>query len=247
VKPDLILNLEEAMSLARVGGFELDASDQDLRSIALQVWAAIKAYNDPPEIFRYGGGIVRLEAGEDGEFVLAPMTLDRTRHALARAVQWYRRTKSEKKAALPPMPVVRDILATPNPSLPVLAAISRCPTFDQNGTLNTAPGYSYATRRYYAPRRGFIIPPVSETPSDAEVQRAKDLVFETIQDFSFIADSERAHALGLGFSLFIRDLIDCPLPLHVIDKPSPGTGGTLLVEVLTFSGYRQTADRPDRE
>ena len=32
-----------------------------------------------------------------------------------------------------------------------------------------------------------------------------------------------------------RALIDGPTPLHLVEKPTPGTGATLLVDVLTFA------------
>jgi len=42
-----------------------------------------------------------------------------------------------------------------------------------------------------------------------------------------------AHAVGLLLLPFARDLIEGPTPLHLVEKPSPGTGASLLVDVLT--------------
>ncbi len=40
---------------------------------------------------------------------------------------------------------------------------------------------------------------------------------------------------------FVRDLIYGPTPLHLIEKPSPGTGASLLADVLTFPAIGRTA------
>ena len=43
---------------------------------------------------------------------------------------------------------------------------------------------------------------------------------------------------------FVRELIDGPTPLHLIEKPTPGTGGTLLATVAALYTFFQR--RPER-
>src|SRR5262249_41037636 len=57
----------------------------------------------------------------------------------------------------------------------------------------------------------------------------EDLLF----DFPFTGESERTHAVGLLLVPLARELIDGSTPLHLIEKPSPGTGAGLLTDVLT--------------
>jgi hypothetical protein len=57
---------------------------------------------------------------------------------------------------------------------------------------------------------------------------------ELLHDFPFIGESERCNAVSLLLLPFVRDMIIGPLPVYVVEAPSPGTGKTLLVLVLAF-------------
>jgi putative DNA primase/helicase len=59
--------------------------------------------------------------------------------------------------------------------------------------------------------------------------------------FPFTGGPELAHAVALLLLPFARELIDGPTPLHLIEKPSPGTGGSLLADVLTFPALGRPA------
>ena len=65
-----------------------------------------------------------LDADDDGALVLRTLTLDRLRHELARRARFHKiDCKGQATAAKPPLDVVRDLLATPDPPLPVLSRI----------------------------------------------------------------------------------------------------------------------------
>ena len=62
----------------------------------------------------------------------------------------------------------------------------------------------------------------------------------------------RAHVLALLLLGFVRSMIEGPTPLHLIEKPTPGTGATLMVDaiatILTGSGASvMTEGRDDEE
>ena len=214
----------------------LDAADQDLPRIAEAAWGALTRLNDAdPRLFRYGGLLARVERDERDRPRTLALTADRLRHELARAADWRRTVKGAALPALPPLAVVNDLLARPEPPLPVLEAIVGVPTYAADGSLDTAPGYSARARRYYAPPAGFRAPPVPARPTAAQVAAARDLLLgDLIGDFPFVGDGERAHALALLLQPFARALIDGPTPLHLIEKPQVGTGATLLAEMLLF-------------
>jgi hypothetical protein len=61
-----------------------------------------------------------------------------------------------------------------------------------------------------------------------------------------------AHCVALLLLGFVRSMIDGPTPLHLIEKPTPGTGATLMVDsistILTGSGVSvMTEGRDDEE
>ena len=170
--------------------------------------------------------------------IIREVTLDRMRYRLARVAFWYktgRPPKSRETPANPPLDVVRDILATPDLPLPVVSHIIEAPTFAADGTLQTEPGYDRRSQNYYFAAPGFLIPPVHEEPTASDVAKAIDLITEDLLgDFPFTGNAEKAHAVGLFLLPFVRNLIDGQTPLHLIEKPAPGTGATLLTDVLSY-------------
>ena len=162
------------------------------------------------------------------------------RHVLARVAHWTKEVGSGDDVqivdAMPPKDVVKDVLATPDMPLPVLTRIVEAPVFASDGTLQTDPGYHPASRTLYIPQPGFQVPNVSEQPSAEEIEQARSLFCDDLLvDFPFGNESDRAHALALHLLPFARGLIAGATPLHLVEKPSPGTGATLLVDVLSFA------------
>ena len=125
------------------------------------------------------------------------------------------------------------MLADPEPPLSVLRGIVASPVFSAEGVLLQTPGYDPASRLYYRPSPGFCVPPVSPAPSRAELARATDLISnELLGDFPFTGEAERATVIAMGLQPFIREFIDGPTPNYGVEKPTTGTGATLLVECV---------------
>ena len=68
--------------------------------------------------------------------------------------------------------------------------------------------------------------------SDIAVARSL-LLDDLLGDFPFTGEAERAHALALLLVGFVRAIIDGPTPLHLVEKPTQGTGATLMVDVMS--------------
>ncbi|MCE5322404.1 hypothetical protein LLG46_03695 [bacterium] len=220
----------QAHPAASNGLLTIYADCQDLRSVTAVCWRAIIYANNPPKYFRYIGLPSRLEKDDDGTLVPRELTPDRLRHELARVANWV--SGEDEEAAKPPIDVVRDVLATPNPPLPVLTRITDVPVFAPDGSLQTAEGYHAAGKTYRMSRPGLNIPEISSPPSQEEVDAAGSLILDMISDFPFVDEADRAHAVGLLLLPFVRDLIDGPTPNHLIEAPQAGTGKGLLADVL---------------
>lgn len=218
---------------------EINAGQGHLPTITGQAWGALKRANDPAYLFRFGGLPSRIEHDDDGTPSPRTLTDTRLRHELARSADWFKLKKDgegfARSSAMPPMPVVQDMLAHPNIPLPILAGIIEAPGFNPDGSLHSKPGYDPAGRTYYAPADRFKVPAIPQEPTPADVTRARSLILdELLCDFPFTDQAETAHAVGLLILPFVRGLIDGATPLHLIEKPTPGTGATLLTEVLTY-------------
>jgi putative DNA primase/helicase len=216
-----------------VSRHKLRADVKDLRKITADTWKCIEARNQPPVLFRHGDIVSRVEKNDSGSPVLREMTKDRMCGFLADIIRWQRETKQDGLIdALPPPHVVKNILATPNIPLPVLERITYAPVFAPNGELQTGAGYNAATRCLYYPRPGFVLPPVPERPTMDDIRRARELICEPFLDFPFVGEAELAHTIAAVLLPFALTFIDGPTPLHLIEKPSPGTGATLLTNII---------------
>ncbi len=217
----------------------IDAGSEDLPAVSAKAWGALEQANQPPRLFRFGGDPVRVQNDDHGAPFICPLDSDRLRGEVARAANWFQRLtrnhQTFEKPALPPVPVVKDMLAAPDVPLPVLSALIGVPAFGPDGTLHAVPGYNPATKLFYAPAPDFAVPPIAETPDAGAVQTARALIADDmLTDFPFTGFPERAHAVGLLLLPFVRALIDGPTPLHLIEKPAPGTGASLLVNALFY-------------
>ena len=131
---------------------QMRADDGDLARLTDRSWSLLFASNAPPWLYRCGGGPSWVERDNDGRPVPRPMTEDRLRHVLAQLVNWRKRAPNgDLVPAYPPPVLLKNLLATPDPALPVLAGIVTAPVFGSDGTLITEPGYHPAARLLYEP------------------------------------------------------------------------------------------------
>ena len=206
--------------------------DQDLRYVTAEAWVALLSANDPPRLFRQGNLLVRLEVDDGGRVCTRPLTIDRLKHELARVARWPR---SGRGPAVPPEVVCRDILASPDPALPRLTQITAAPIFAPSGSLQTTPGYCPESGAYYQPPKGFSLRPISEKPSQAEVDKARYIITnEVLGDFPFVGDADLATAVSAMITPFARGLIADPTPPHVFDKPTHRTGTSRLAAMCAI-------------
>ena len=195
-------------------------------------WDVLVKHNDPPRLFRSGGLPVRLEEDDTGRPKLTSLTNARMTNELAKVALWVGKKGKDEREVKPPGDSVTEMLATPNVPLPILNRIVAAPVFGVNGDLQSEPGYHLDSRTLYVPDAGFQVDLPPEHPSDVDLAQAADCIDELLWDFPFEATADRAHAVALLLLPFVRDLIDGPTPLHLFDKPTPGTGASLLSEVL---------------
>jgi putative DNA primase/helicase len=227
----------------------------DVPVIAALAWDALLASNQPPRLFRRGV-VVRLEPDDDdGALLLQPLTPDRLRHELARAAVFHRIERkrdgsTERKIVPPPVIIVADMLARPDPPLPVLARIVTTPIVTRAGELVMAPGYDPGSRVLYAPAVGFEVPEVPRAPTIEQIIEARACLDEVFEDFPFVADVDRTHVAALLFTIIARDLIDGPTPMFTVTKPAPGTGASLLLDAasaITLGAVANKSTLPTEE
>ncbi|MBF0504835.1 MAG: DUF3854 domain-containing protein [Candidatus Omnitrophica bacterium] len=202
-------------------------SQKALESIA-------KANSQAPFIFLQGNQPVRVELGPEGRPLVTPLDEYRLRYHLCRLTAWMAYDKfGELTLAIPSLNHIRDLLATPQLEFPLLNGICQGPLFTKDGILEIQQGYSRRSGLYHCYPDLLQIVPVSQSPSWQEVEKAKQFILENLfVDFPFISHSDLAHAFLLLMLPFIREMIKGPCPLFLIEKSTPGTGATLLVQSI---------------
>ncbi len=165
----------------------INTSNKNLCSISEKTWDAVVKANSPPALFTHPTGIVRLE--NDQEKGLIPRTLrgDHLRYELARRANFYKRKEEAAIADLPPMWLVKDMLAEPTPPLPYLSRIVTYPIFTQGKTLHSRPGYLKTSQCFYQQIESLIIPDVPQKPTVKELEKAREFVLEILCDFPFVS------------------------------------------------------------
>ena len=146
-------------------------------------------------------------------------------------------------------------------TVPICNGIIRVPIFSRDGSLRTAKGYETSSQTYLDPWGQFH--GVADVVSSEDVDSAIANLALALRDFPFsdvfigvdpapvrVADqvdetgfpepnyrrgiSSRAHALALLITPIVREMIDGPTPIYLIDKPKPGTGAGFILNLLSF-------------
>jgi len=199
---------------------------------------ALVRTNDPnPWLFERGGVLTRIrrERTIHGEARTAePLTPDALLGELSDRIDFRKETHDGPRPADPPMKLVRNVLARPEWSFPVLAGVARTPTYDRKGRLIQSPGYDPVSGLWMDLDPSVTIPDVPDHPSTSEVTSAKKVIDDVLADFPFARESDRAHAIAAMLQPFVREMITGATPIFLFEAPTAGTGKGLLSEVLSI-------------
>jgi hypothetical protein len=204
---------------------------RQLHEMSNDVLAALQAANEPPELFARSGRMVAITRDERNRHVIAEVTEAGLRGRMARSAFYYKLNKNQERVeCLPPLDVVRDILAL-SPAewkFPPLEALIEAPFLRSDGTICHYPGYDSSTCLFYAPAPGLQLPEIPEVPTRDHVDVSLDLLDSAIGDFPFADDASRANAIASMLTPLVLTAIAGPTPLALYDAPQAGTGKTLL-------------------
>jgi hypothetical protein len=212
-------------------------NDRHLRDITSDALDALYKTNDPPSIFRRLGSLCRVNVDEDGRPFAERLDEAIFRGCLERVADFVflhgDPPVAKTRPVAPPIAVVQDCLSLGTWDFPPLTNITQTPVIRPDGSILSTPGYDRDTRLYYASSGDLSIPNIPDNPSKEEVEAATNLVLEPLQDFPFDCKASRANTLAAILTPLLRPLIDGPTPMFLFDKPQPGTGATLLADVIS--------------
>jgi putative DNA primase/helicase len=210
---------------------EICAGEADLAETLDAAWHAIQASNQPPTLFRRDSQIVAIAEGAQGA-VIHPLGPYAVQEQLARRASWFVTRDGRRCPARSPIELARIMCATDPAGLPEIERVIRTPIVAPSGRVVDREGYDPETRTWYAPG-SLRVAPVSEAPSEDEIASARNLLaVELLGDFPFTGAADLAGAVALLLLPFSRELIDGATPLHLLEKPSPGSGASLVMEAI---------------
>jgi len=192
---------------------------------------AIMLQNDPPSIFQRNGSLARLKNFTDFKIEIEHINKDMLIGKMARSALF---VNNKDVPVAPPKGAASDILSLPKWDFPILSAVVSTPVLRKDGTVLTSPGYDEASGLYYRPFPGLYVPEIKEEPTKEDaIQAAQYLLTEVFGDFPYVDQASRANALAALITALVRPVIEGPTPLFLFDKPTPGSGASLQVEIIS--------------
>jgi hypothetical protein len=164
---------------------------------------------------------------------------------LARLGIWLRRRARDQIEILPPEWLVKNILARSRWPFPTLEGVIESPTMRPDGSILDCPGHDEASGLLYLPTSEYPLVPAA--PTGAQVRDALLALLDPIRDFPFRDESDRAAAVAAMLTITARHAIEGCAPLFAIRAPAPGTGKSLLADVIALIGTGRRAARMSHE
>jgi len=221
---------------------------QSLDALADATWQVLLHANEPPVILRQGAELVRLVREKSGRASLRELKKARLKARLVRVADFRKSDAETAKAARVPDDLVEDMMVDDDRDVPLITRIVEAPVFLPDGRLLAERGHDAASGILYAPPQTFEVQPVSKVPTAEDVAKARDLLLEVFCDVPFCSDADKAAVLALLLSGFARELVPGNAPMVLIDKPTPRTGATLIVDAIgTIVDGRPLAKIPEAE
>lgn len=223
--------LKSPTSLGKSGRCSVVTTNKYLPEKTAELLVGVHVFNEPEILFSTPMGLARVDVKNARIEVL---DLGAAKHELARMVSWQKATQNGLQPTNPEEAVVQDLLAHPNPPLPVLNGVRTTPLITKDGRIISEQGYDSETGIYILQRNKDRFPLNVHANQDDAQKSAKLLLDEVLLDFPFADESSQANAMALMIQPIMRQLFEGPSPIFLIDKPIAGSGATMLATVCAW-------------
>jgi hypothetical protein len=121
------------------------------------------------------------------------------------------------------------------PVIRPIEAVVQVPVVRHDGSILDTPGFDEQTGLYFAPQIKF--PPIPDNPTREDAIAARDQILAIVKDFPFKhekddSDQHRAAWFAAAIGPIVRHAVFGPYPLFAFDANSPGSGKTLLADII---------------
>jgi hypothetical protein len=142
--------------------------------------------------------------------------------------------------------VISIILASKDKNeFPSLKGLATAPFLRADGTICEDHGYDPQSGKFLWIKGQKEFKHVSDNPTQAEIDKARNLIEETICDYP-MDQASKANALGYFVTQSVMDVIEAETPIALIDSSVHGGGKTLLCKCcgLIYSGTQPDLTTP---
>jgi hypothetical protein len=218
-----------------------ESDPQDLVEQAARVLGSA-----PHRVFSRNGWLVRVRTGGERARVeeLDEAGLLGLLVETVRFVHWG--SRGRPRVVEPPRWLVRTLLSAPPSIFPELRGVVHHPIVRRGGSIGAWEGYDPETR-FWCHLGELDIPSVPQHPTNEDLNEARAILDDLLCDFPFVDEASRANAWALLLTPLVRTAFEGPTPLFLIDKPSPGTGATLLARLVALVACGEEAVTPPPE
>ena len=216
------------------GKSQIQVNNRQLRDIVEDAEQALLKNNTRPIIFQRDGTLVWIRKNERGRCTIERLSEPAMRAHLTDCADFNRVNKDGHRTQVhPPRDVAQTLLAKSKFSYPGLQGVVEAPVIRPDGTILETPGYDPQTQLFYNPVQN-LNSAIPKRISKNAVRAAVALLCEDLLvDFPFCVPADRANMLALLLTPLLRPVIEGPVPLALLDKPTPGSGASLLVDLVS--------------
>jgi hypothetical protein len=171
----------------------------------------------------------------DGEIIQVPGILSVKYPALRRAMSQSAYWARPGKKNLCPVDVPKDIVEQVGSMVdewpfPPLTGLISAPTMRPDGTVLATEGYDEKTGLFLTGLPD--MPAIPDHPTRQDATNALTLLLDLLKEFPFANNESRSVGLSCLITPIVRGATG-PVPMHLIVKPKPGTGGSYLVDIAS--------------
>jgi putative DNA primase/helicase len=207
---------------------------------------AIEALSEDKRIYQRAGALARIVGGNGAAISIGEIGRTALRAAMAGTARWTQLKRDGGEArvvqALPPLWAVDGVMESAAWPFRRLEGIVYAPTMRPDGTLISSPGYDASTGLFLAPGLGLKVS-IPAKPTREDGQRAWAMLDDLLSGFLFEAPCHRSAAMAAIITAACRASILGPIPMFLISASTPGTGKSLLADVISWIAFGSPAPK----
>ena len=210
--------------------------DQDFRGASIQLADALAARNRMhARLFRVGTSIRQVVGPRSrGRLAFAPVTAADQRK-LAEDVALFQRTSDRGLRESPPdRALVGAAFSRLLDELDECVGITWDPLMNRDGSLLVKSGYDEHTRLLVVEDPDLALASIPDRPSASDVSQARSELETLLFDVAFATEADKASFIAALFTLVLRPSIEGPVPVVLVDAPTPGSGKSEAIKILSM-------------